>query len=104
MAYLSEQVRAGEAYEGVYFRLAGDLDMGADAGQKFTPIGFFDEYSDPEDPGVMIDDSKYFLGVFDGGGNTIDNVHVYFVDNVNEVGGTVCSPAYRAVPRCATLR
>ncbi len=88
LAYLSEQVRAGEAYEGVYFRLAGDLDMGADAGQKFTPIGFFDEYSDPEDPGVMIDDSKYFLGVFDGGGNTIDNVHVYFVDNVNEVGGT----------------
>jgi hypothetical protein len=88
LAYLNEQVDAGETYEGKYFKLANDLDMGYSEGQKFDPIGFFDEYQDPENQGQMIDNSKYFLGVFDGNYKTIDNINVYFIDNVNEVGGT----------------
>lgn len=36
----------------------------------------------------MIDESKYFLGVFDGNGKTVDNVHIYFIDAQNSVGGT----------------
>ena len=88
LAYLSEQVRAGETYEGKYFKLASDLDMGGDKDLKFSPIGFFDEYVDPEDQSKIIDDSKYFLGVFDGNYKTIDNVYIYYVDEVNSVGGT----------------
>ena len=88
LAYLSEQVRAGETYEGKYFKLASDLDMGGDKDLKFSPIGFFDEYVDPEDQSKIIDDSKYFLGVFDGNYKTIDNVYIYYMDEVNSVGGT----------------
>lgn len=87
LAYLAEKVNAGETYEGVYFKLANNLDMGKDQ-HKFSPIGHFDEYTSPDDPSVMIDDSKYFLGVFDGNNKTIDNIHIYFIDNVNLVGGT----------------
>lgn len=87
LAYLAESVTAGETYEGVFFKLVNNLDMGK--GQhKFAPIGFFNEYADPENQGTMIDESKYFLGVFDGNGKTVDNVHIYFIDNENSVGGT----------------
>lgn len=88
LAYLNEQVDAGETYEGKYFKLANDLDMGYSEGQKFDPIGFFDEYVNPDDQSQMIDDSKYFRGVFDGNYKTIDNINVYYVDTQNSVGGT----------------
>ena len=91
LAYLSETVRNGETYEGKYFKLTTDLDMGINDEQKFTSIGFFDEYIDSENQGGgMIDDSKYFLGVFDGNYKTIDNIHVYYVDPnpENTIGGT----------------
>lgn len=89
LAFLSEQVRNGETYEGKYFRLAADLDMGmAENKHKFNPIGFFDEYVDTENNNQLVDDSKYFLGVFDGNYKTIDNINVYFVDTENQVGGT----------------
>ena len=87
LAYLAESVTAGETYEGVFFKLVNNLDMGKEQ-HKFAPIGFFNEYADPENQGVMIDESKYFLGVFDGNGKTVDNVHIYFIDNENSVGGT----------------
>lgn len=88
LAYLSEQVRSGETYKDKFFKLTNDLDMGASEEHKFTPIGFFDEYTDAERPELgVIDDSKYFLGVFDGNYKKIDNLHVYFVDE-NSVGGT----------------
>ena len=87
LACLSEKVRAGETFEGMSFKLVNDLDMGKDS-HKFSPIGLFYEYADTENPGVMIDDSKYFLGVFDGNGKKIDNVHIYYVDTENSIGGT----------------
>ena len=80
LAHLSKQVKAGETYEGKYFKLADNLDMGADKGLKFDPIGFFDEYVDQENGNQLVDASKYFLGVFDGNGKTIDNIHIYYVE------------------------
>ena len=89
-AYLQEQVTAGETYNGVFFRLENDLDMSADAGFKILPIGFFDEYINAEDPeNSLIDESKYFLGTFDGNYKVIDNIHVeYVVSDDSAVGGT----------------
>lgn len=88
LAYLSEQVRNGETYKGKFFKLANDLDMGANEDHRFTPIGIYDQYTDAAKPELgVIDDSKYFLGVFDGNYKKIDNIHVYFVDE-NSVGGT----------------
>lgn len=87
LAYFSEQVRAGETYKGKFFRLANDLDMGADQGLKFTPIGFYDDYVDPENPGEIIEASKCFLGTFDGNYKKIDNIYVYFIDE-QSAGGT----------------
>lgn len=87
LAYLNEQVDAGETYEGKYFKLANDLDMGGSTGQKFDPIGFFDDGYDMEQQ-VQVDNSKYFLGVFDGNYKTIDNVHIYYADPSSTIGGT----------------
>lgn len=87
LAYLAETVAAGETYDGVFFKLVNNLDMGKEQ-HKFSPIGFFNEYADPENQSQMIDESKYFLGVFDGNGKTVDNVHIYFIDTENSVGGT----------------
>ncbi|WP_455587423.1 T9SS type A sorting domain-containing protein [Bacteroides sp.] len=90
LAYLSEQVRSGETYKDKFFKLVNDLDMGANTEHKFTPIGFYDRYMDSENQGGMIDDSKYFLGTFDGNYKKIDNIHIYYIDENpnNEVGGT----------------
>lgn len=90
LAYLQQQVTAGESYEGKFFRLENDLDMSADDGQKILPIGFFDEYVNAEDPqGGLIDDSKYFLGTFDGNFKVIDNIHIeYIATDFEAVGGT----------------
>ena len=57
LAYLAETVTAGETYEGVFFKLVNSLDMGGGL-HKFSPIGFFNEYADLENPGQMIDESK----------------------------------------------
>ncbi|MBQ6938707.1 MAG: T9SS C-terminal target domain-containing protein, partial [Muribaculaceae bacterium] len=76
-AYFQQQVTAGTTYEGEYFFLVNDLDMSADAGMKILPVGFFDEYVNSDDPqGSLIDESKYFLGTFDGNFKTIDNIHI----------------------------
>lgn len=88
LAYLSEQVRNGETFKDKYFILAKDLDMGKSENHKFSPIGFFDEYIDTENDNTLVDDSKYFLGNFNGNYRTIDNINVYYSDTSNEVGGT----------------
>ena len=90
LAYLSEQVRNGETYKNRFFKLADNLDMGANADHKFTPIGFYDRYMNTEVQGGIIDNSKYFLGQFDGNNKKIDNIHIYYIDEnpENSVGGT----------------
>ncbi len=93
LAYLSEQVRKGETYEGKYFRLSTDLNMGSSEGLKFTPIGLYDDYinsGDDQQQGgdqEIIEASKAFKGVFDGGNHSIDNIYVYYKDE-ESVGGT----------------
>ena len=90
LAYFQEQVTGGRSFAGEYVRLANDLDMSADAGMKILPIGFFDEYVNVDDPqGGLIDESKYFLGTFDGNFKTIDNIHIeYVATDFEAVGGT----------------
>ena len=73
LAFLAEQVLAGETYAGKFFLLTKDLDMGADKGLKFDPIGMYDDYIDTSNPNQgedqgIIEASKCFSGVFDGNG------------------------------------
>lgn len=65
LANLSEQVYAGNTYEGVHFLLTKDLSL---KGRNWTPIGKID---------------KKFSGIFDGGGHSISDL---FVDT-KEYGG-----------------
>lgn len=90
LAYFQQQVTEGTTFEGEYVFLVNDLDMSADAGMKILPIGFFDEYVNSDDPqGGLIDESKYFLGTFDGNFKTIDNIHIeYVATDFEAVGGT----------------
>lgn len=90
LAYLQQQVTAGNSYKDTYFLMTADMDMSGDAGQKILPIGFFDEYVNPDDPqGSLIDESKYFLGTFDGGFHVIDNIYIEYIGTDFEaVGGT----------------
>lgn len=90
LAYFQQQVTEGETFAGKYIRLETDLNMSADAGMKMAPIGFFDEYVNADDPeGSLIDESKYFLGTFDGNFKVIDNLHIeYIAVGFEDVGGT----------------
>ena len=92
LAFLAEQVLAGATYAGKFFLLTKDLDMGADKGLKFDPIGMYDDYIDTSNPNQgedqgIIEASKCFSGVFDGNGKKIDNIHIYYIDEMS-VGGT----------------
>ena len=89
-AYFQELVTAGETLQGKYVRLVNDLDMSADQGYKILPVGFFDEYVNADDPQQsLIDESKYFLGTFDGNFKVIDNIHIeYIATDFQAVGGT----------------
>ena len=53
LAYLANQVRSGNTYEGKYFQLVSDIDLG---NNEWTPIG---------------NTQASFMGVFDGAGHTI---------------------------------
>ena len=58
LAYLGQQVRNGNTYEGQYFQIANDIDLG---GREWTPIGT------SQNP---------FRGILDGAGHTIANATV----------------------------
>ena len=60
LAYLAQEVNKGVNYEGKYFKLTADIDLG---GKDWTPIGDYD-----------IDINLPFRGVFDGNNKTIDNL------------------------------
>lgn len=86
LAYLGEQVRNGETYEGKYIKQTADLDMG---GIKVLPIGIFDEYIviNEDNSSNIVDNSTYFLGTFDGSNKTIDNLFVYYISDSEGVHG-----------------
>lgn len=58
LAYLAEQVRNGNTYEGVYFQIANDIDLG---NNFWTPIG---------------NAQNSFRGILDGAGHTIANAQI----------------------------
>ena len=58
LAYLAEQVRNGNAYEGQYFQITNDIDLG---GRAWTPIGT---------------NQNSFRGIVDGAGHTIANAKI----------------------------
>lgn len=85
LAYLAQQVNAGTTYEGQFFRLTTDLDMGGDAELKFPVIGMFDTYTDGS-TGQTVDNSLSFMGTLDGDYHVIDNLSIEYLDD--ELGGT----------------
>lgn len=63
LAYLAQQVNAGESYSDKYFTLTNDIDLGS---KEWTPIGNENENWD----------GYKFEGTFDGDGHTICNLNV----------------------------
>ena len=58
LAYLAQQVNSGNTYEGSYFQIANDIDLG---GREWNPIG---------------DAENSFMGILDGAGRTIKNAKI----------------------------
>lgn len=70
LAYLSKRVGEGETFEGKYFKVANNLDMG---GLEFPVIGKYDKSVDSQTNETK-DASLYFKGVFDGNHKEIDHL------------------------------
>lgn len=80
--YFQRSVNAGEEYEGKHFSLTRNLDFG---GFTINPVGFHDDYILDD---VEIQESKLFLGTFNGNYRTIDNAVVALeAPDVDEIGG-----------------
>ena len=62
---LAEEVNNGTSYQGEYFRLTKDIDLGTDANHPWTPIG-----------NNASAQRQQFLGSFDGGGYTVSGLYV----------------------------
>ena len=73
LAYVAKQVNdAVTKFEGVYFKLTVDLDLG---NKPWAPIGQIK--------------ANYFAGHFDGDGHTISNLNVKTIDDSNALYGGV---------------
>ncbi len=73
LAFVAKQVNdAVTKFEGVYFKLTTDLDLG---GKLWSPIGQIK--------------ANYFSGHFDGDGHTISNLNVKTIDDSNALYGGV---------------
>ena len=72
LQFISQSVREGETYTGVYFLMCNDLDLGIYDG-KLRKIG--------------LSDTKYFDGLFDGNGYTIQEFTVTGGDDYNGLFG-----------------
>ena len=82
LAFLQKSVNEGVTYEGKCFLLTTDLDM---SGKIFNPIGIHDDYILENE---IIEESKPFLGTFDGAYFTIDNVIIELAEEDEyEIGG-----------------
>ena len=72
LSHLQQTVPAGETYQGKFFRLTADLDMG---GKQMPSIGNYNDYTTQENP-ELVRESKVFRGTFDGNFHTIDNLTI----------------------------
>lgn len=72
LSHLQQTVTAGETYQGKFFRMTADLDMG---GKQMPSIGHFNDYTTQENS-ELVRESKVFRGTFDGDFHTIDNLTI----------------------------
>lgn len=78
---LAEMVAAGESFEGVYFSLTEDIDIG-NLNKNWNPIGWYQNISD-----LSGNVSHPFKGNFEGNGNTISGLKITQTANtLNNVG------------------
>lgn len=83
-ANFQQSVSAGESYASKFFRLTANLDF---SGKTMYPVGFYGKYSESD---VNYDESKIFLGTFDGNYKTVDNLNIIpdpDKSEFSEVGG-----------------
>ncbi len=83
LSHLQQTVTAGETYQGKYFRMTADLDMG---GKQMPSIGHYNEYTTQENP-ELVRESKVFRGTFDGDFHTIDNLTIVSNNAEATLGG-----------------
>lgn len=83
LAYLQTAVTKDESFQGKFFRLTADLDMG---GKDFYPIGMYDDYTTDGNP-EMTYNSIVFKGIFDGDYHKIDNMVILGNNPDTELGG-----------------
>lgn len=83
LSHLQQTVTAGETYQGKFFRLTADLDMG---GKQMPSIGNYNDYTTQENP-ELVRESKVFRGTFDGDFHTIDNLTIVSNNAEATLGG-----------------
>lgn len=83
LAYLQTAVTKDESFQGKFFRLTSDLDMG---GKEFNSIGLYDDYT-TEDNQQMVYNSIIFKGTFDGDYHRIDNMVLSGANAQEALGG-----------------
>ena len=83
LLHLQQTVTAGETYQGKYFRMTADLDMG---GKQMPSIGHYNDYTTQENP-ELVRESKVFRGTFDGDFHTIDNLTIVSNNAEATLGG-----------------
>ena len=83
LSHLQQTVTAGETYQGQYFRMTADLDMG---GKQMPSIGHYNDYTTQENP-ELVRESKVFRGTFDGDFHTIDNLTIVSNNAEATLGG-----------------
>ena len=83
LSHLQQTVTAGETYQGKFFRLTADLDMG---GKQMPSIGHYNDYTTQENP-ELVRESKVFRGTFDGDFHTIDNLTIVSNNAEATLGG-----------------
>mgnify|MGYP002515659437 CR=1 FL=1 len=98
LAYLAQQVKAGESYSGKYFKLTKDLAL---AEMPWTPIGGYEQIAESKW------EERLFEGNFDGGNHTIYGLKVVAEkkgnDNIQPLGlfGLV-NRSYYSSPKAKT--
>ena len=83
LSHLQQTVTTGETYQGKFFRLTADLDMG---GKQMPSIGHYHDYTTQENP-ELVRESKVFRGTFDGDFHTIDNLTIVSNNAEATLGG-----------------
>ncbi|MGN0164700.1 MAG: hypothetical protein ACI39R_00815, partial [Lachnospiraceae bacterium] len=76
LSYLAEEVNRGVNFEGVYFSLENDIDLG---GLEWIPIGYY--YSDAEKGDLVYS----FNGIFSGNGHKIYNYKISSLEVVSQL-------------------